>query len=177
MFCRREVNHRRLMLCASSWVRDTTWAPRRRSRPRRRPCKGEREIWPSRRNWVELVFGPGSTRLEEKLSPCIACTTSVAPFVRSRVFLSAGPSATMARRSYRASCSRLAKCCPKSLVISSIFMSHTSSIFRYTSTSMGWPNPNSSCWGTERLPSGTASLSFRDMLEKPQLLLLLFFSH
>ena len=29
---------------------DTTWAPQRRSRPRRHPCKGEREVRPSRRN-------------------------------------------------------------------------------------------------------------------------------
>ena len=57
---------------------------------------------------VELVFGPGSTRLVEKLSPCIACAAVAAPSVRSRVFLSAGPSASMARRDCRASCSRLA---------------------------------------------------------------------
>ena len=47
---------------------------------------------------VEVVFGPGSTRLAEKLSPCIACTALAAPSVRSRVFVSAGPSTLMARR-------------------------------------------------------------------------------
>ena len=40
---------------------------------------------------IELVFGPGSTRLAEKLSPCIACTALAAPSVRSRVFLSTFP--------------------------------------------------------------------------------------
>ena len=34
---------------------------------------------------VELVFRPGSTRLAEKLSPCIARTALVAPSVRSQV--------------------------------------------------------------------------------------------
>ena len=61
----------------------------------------------------------------EKLSPWMACTAIAAPSVRSRVFVSTGPSASMARRGYRASCSRLAKCCSKSIVISSIFLSHT----------------------------------------------------
>ena len=39
---------------------DTTWVPQRRFRPRRHPCKGERKVWPSRRNrWKSLVrFGP-----------------------------------------------------------------------------------------------------------------------
>ena len=46
---------------------------------------------------AELVFGPGSTRLGEKLSPCIACTALAAPSVRSRVLVSAGPSVSMAR--------------------------------------------------------------------------------
>ena len=31
-------------------MRDPTWAPQRRSRPRRHSCKGEREVRPSRRN-------------------------------------------------------------------------------------------------------------------------------
>ena len=57
---------------------------------------------------VELVFGPGSIRLAEKLSPCIACTALATPSVHSRVFMSACPSATMARRGFRASCARLA---------------------------------------------------------------------
>ena len=118
-------------------------------------------------NLVDHI-GSGSTRLAEQLSPCIVCATVAALSVRSRVLVSAGPSVSMARRGCRASCSRLAKCCSKSLVISSIFLSHTSSIFLYTSTSVGWPNPNSSCWGTGLLPSGTASLSFRGMLGKLQ---------
>ena len=42
---------------------------------------------------VELIFGPGSTRQAEKLSPCIACTAVAAPSVRSRVLVFAGPSA------------------------------------------------------------------------------------
>ena len=47
---------------------------------------------------VEVRFGPGSTRLAENQSPCIACTALAAPSVRSRVFVSAGPSSFMARR-------------------------------------------------------------------------------
>ena len=51
----------------------------------------------------------GSTRLTETLSSCIACTAVAALSMRSQVFVSAGPSASMARRVCRASCSRLAK--------------------------------------------------------------------
>ena len=58
---------------------------------------------------VEVVFGPGSAQLAEKLSPCIAYTAVAGPSVSSRVLVSAGPSASMARRGCRASCSRLAK--------------------------------------------------------------------
>ena len=57
---------------------------------------------------VEVVFGPGSTRLAEQLSPCIAFIAVAAPSLRSRVLVSAGPSASMARRACRASFSRLA---------------------------------------------------------------------
>ena len=57
---------------------------------------------------VELVFGPGSIRRAEMLSPCIAYTSVAAPSVRSRVLVFAGPSASMARRGCRASYSRLA---------------------------------------------------------------------
>ena len=55
---------------------------------------------------VELVFGPCSTQRAEKLSPRIACTAVAAPSVRSRVLVFACPSASMARRGCRASCSR-----------------------------------------------------------------------
>ena len=58
---------------------------------------------------VELVIGPGSTRQAGKLSPCIACTAVAAPSVRSRVFVFAGQSASMARRGCRASCFRRVK--------------------------------------------------------------------
>ena len=58
---------------------------------------------------VELVFVPGSTQQAEKLSPHIACIAVAAPSVRSRVFVFAGPSASMARRDCRASCSRRVK--------------------------------------------------------------------
>ena len=42
--CRREVSHRRLLVCASPWVRDTALAPQRLCRPTRHPCEGEREV-------------------------------------------------------------------------------------------------------------------------------------
>ena len=47
---------------------------------------------------VEVVFGPAWTLFEEKLSPCIARTALAMPSVRSRVLVSAGPCASMARR-------------------------------------------------------------------------------
>ena len=47
---------------------------------------------------VELVLGPGSTQRAEKLSPRIACTAVGVPSVRSRVFVFAGPFASIARR-------------------------------------------------------------------------------
>ena len=58
---------------------------------------------------VELG-GPGSTRRAEEQSPHIACAAVAAPSVRSRVLVLACPSASMARRDCRASCSRRAKC-------------------------------------------------------------------
>ena len=53
--------------------------------------------------------GSGSTRLAVKLSPCIACTALPGPSVRSRVFLCAYMSVSMAGRGCRASHFRLAK--------------------------------------------------------------------
>ena len=58
---------------------------------------------------VEFVFGPGSTRRAEKQPPRIACTAVVAASVRSRVSVSAYPSASMARPGCRAPCSRRVK--------------------------------------------------------------------
>ena len=115
---------------------------------------------------VEVVFGPASTRRAEKSSPCITCTAVAAPSVRSRVFV------VRVRlppwRDVAAERPALGLCCSKSIVVSSIFLSHTSSIFQYASTNVGWPDPNSFCWETRSLPSGTASLSFRGMLGKSQ---------
>ena len=68
---------------------------------------------------VELVIRPGSTRQAEKLSPCIACTAVAVPSGRSRVFVFAGASTSMARRGCQAFCSRRAASCSKSLVKSS----------------------------------------------------------
>ena len=70
-------------------------------------------------------IGPGSTRLAAKLSPCIACTASTSLSVRSRDFVFNGPSASMVRRGYRASCSRPAKRCLITLI-----SSESSSILR-----------------------------------------------
>ena len=55
---------------------------------------------------VELIYGSRSNRLVKSLSPRIACTAVAAPSVRSRVFLSPCPSATLARRGCRGSCYR-----------------------------------------------------------------------
>ena len=61
-------------------------------------------------NLLELVVGPGSTRRAENQSPRIACTAVAAPSVRSRVLVSACPSASVVRRGCRAPCSRRIKC-------------------------------------------------------------------
>ena len=66
---------------------------------------------------VELVFGPGKTRRAEKLSPRIDFTAVAAPSVRSRVLVFASPSASMARRGCRASCSWLVNCFSKSQLL------------------------------------------------------------
>ena len=120
---------------------------------------------------VELVFGPGSTQRAKKPSPCIACNAVAAPSVRLRVLVSAGPSASMARRGCRASCSRHSERCSKSLVIlSNLFYCcfERLIISRYSSASAGWPNPNFSIWWTGSLPPETVSFSFRSMSGKPQ---------
>ena len=44
-------------------LRNTTLAPQRRSRPKCHPCKEEREVWPSRRNWWRWSSG--------RLGPCL----------------------------------------------------------------------------------------------------------
>ena len=105
------------------------------------------------------IFGPGSTRWAEKLSPRIACTAVAAPSVRSRIFVVAGPSASMARRGCRASCSRRAASCSKSLVISSwnlskCFYCYFKRLFisRYSSANTGLPDPNSSLGGRGHCP-------------------------
>ena len=109
---------------------------------------------------VELVFGPGSTRRAEKPSLRIACTAVVAPSVRSRVFVFACPSSSMARRGCRAPCSRRVTCSSIFLIsseISSRFLFHLSNVSsnsRYASASVGSPDPNSSCWGTGNCPQG-----------------------
>ena len=78
--------------------------------------------------------GPADTKTRERTEGAAMAVQAIhgdsfsavaAPSVRSRVFVSAGPSSSTARRGYRASCSRLAKCCSKSIAISSIFLSHT----------------------------------------------------
>ena len=110
------------MLCASPRMRDTAWVPQRRSRPRRRSCKGSGRFG-LHAETGRVGLPAGINPASRKVSPCIACTDVAAPSVRSRVFVSAGPSATMARRGSRASCSRLARCRSKRLVISSIILS------------------------------------------------------
>ena len=73
---------------------------------------------------VELVIGPSRTLCAVvQLSPRIACTAVAAPCMRSRVLVFAGPSISMARRGCRASCSRHAESCSKSLVILSHLIS------------------------------------------------------
>ena len=120
---------------------------------------------------IEFVFGLGLTWRAEKPSSRVACTAVAAPSVRSRVLVSAGPSASMVRRGCRASCSRHSESCSKSLVILSNLISccfERFLTFQYSSVSAGWPNPIFSSWWTGPLPSETVLLSFRSILGKPQ---------
>ena len=48
---RWELSHQRMLMSASPRMGDTTGMQHCRSRPRYHPCKGEREVRPSRRNW------------------------------------------------------------------------------------------------------------------------------
>ena len=131
--------------------------------------------------WVEsspkLVrhIGLGSTWAEE-LYPLIT-RSAAASYVRLRVFLSDVTSASMARRGYRASCSRPAELYLVSPIFS-VFSSFSplylskalffaSDIIRRNSSSSMIPpsNPDVS-WGTGSLPSGTAWLFFCGILRK-----------
>ena len=61
-------------------VGDTSWAPQRRSRPKRYPCKGDREIRPTRRNrarssvrlepFVQYSYPRASLELLWRRPPC-----------------------------------------------------------------------------------------------------------
>ena len=123
---------------------------------------------------VELVVGPGSARRAEKRSPRIACTAVAAPSVRSRVFVLACPSASMARRGCRASSFWLNICYSKRL-ISSLSLLKWLLISRFISASVGWTNPIFSSWRTGLLPSETASLSFRSISGKTSALRILVY--
>ena len=68
------LSHQRLLMSASPKMGDTTRMRQRHSRPRHHPCKGEREVWPLRRNWSSWCLGrvqPG----EQKSHPthCLYC--------------------------------------------------------------------------------------------------------
>ena len=58
-------------------------------------------------NAIEVIGPSWAFCAVVQLSPRIACTTIAAPSVRSRVLVFVGPSASMARRGYRAPCSTL----------------------------------------------------------------------
>ena len=128
---------------------------------------------------IELVFGSGATRRAEKLSPDIACTAVAAPSVRSRVFVFAGPSTSMARRDCRASCSRLDDFIHDDFIQHFLLSIETAvhyfvlSIESFFKKSVyilqrGFTKPEVFLLGEGPLPSGTASLSFSDTLGKPR---------
>ena len=79
----------------------------------------------------------------EEISPFITISASAAPFMRLRVLVSDGASASMAKRGYRASCSRPAKRCFVALISSASSskflsdLSKSSSIIRHTTASVG----------------------------------------
>ena len=54
---RWELSHQRLLMGASPRKGDTTLMRQHRARPRHHPCKGEREVRPSRRNWSSWRLG------------------------------------------------------------------------------------------------------------------------
>ena len=117
----------------------------------------------------------------EHLTPFITRSAATSS-VRLRVFSFDITAASMARRGCRAPCPRLAERCLVSLVFSIIrptfylvnrngsftgfsCLSSLSSKTRYTSASVGWRCPNSSCWGAGPLPWGATLLQCRGISE------------
>ena len=54
---RWELSHQRLFMSASPWMGATAWMWQGHTRPRYPPCKGEREVRPSRRDWSSWWLG------------------------------------------------------------------------------------------------------------------------
>ena len=117
-------------------------------------------------------IGLGSTWAGE-LSPLIT-QSGAASSVRLLVFLSDGTSASVARRDYRAPCSRPAKRRSIALISSgfsdfspkclSTALSSASDIIRCNSSSVIPSNKPDLSWGTGLLPSGIALLCVRGIL-------------
>ena len=108
---------------------------------------------------VELVFGPGSTRRAQKLSPRIACYVAAERLAPG--LLHADPYFSSHPKSRPASCSIDQNSCP-------FFFISLQKVDIYPPAWVLQTDPNSSCWGTGLLPSGTVSLSFRGIIGKPR---------
>ena len=117
---------------------------------------------------LKLVRRTGSVSIcAEEFSSLITRSAAAVPYMDLRALVAEDTSSSMARRGCRASCSKPAKRCFVALISSAsssklskwLFtpfscVSNISSKRRYTYASVGWSDPNSSCWGTGPLPSG-----------------------
>ena len=129
--CRRGVSHRRLLVCTSLRVRDTTLVQQRRCLPGHHLLnKGEPEVrWSHHRSWSDTS---GRDRPGSKNSYPHA-SLELQPSVRLRVLVYDGPSASMARRGCRASCSRPSKRCFFALISSAISSNFVSDLSKSSS--------------------------------------------
>ena len=107
----------------------------------------------------------GINPVGRKPIPCISWTAVAAPSVRSRVLVSACLSFCMPRRGYRASCSKLVKSWSILLNSSLICFKASSHVFFTTLHSSSHVTVLPSAWGIGPLPSRTASIFFRGMVE------------
>ena len=182
---RWELSHQRLLMGASPRMGDTTRMRHCRSRPRHHPCKGEREVRPSRRNWSSWFLGrvqPGVQKshphallvLLLRRPPCArdaSLRVCLPVCLHGETWL---PSSMLQACYMLVHVSHLIGNLVQLLVPSIEIAVHSfllsiESFFKKSTyiRQRGSPDPNPSCCGTGPLPSVTASLSFRGVLGKP----------
>ena len=154
---------------------DTTWARHRHSRLRRHPCKGGREVRPSCRNrsrssvhlelFVQYSYPHPSPLLQWRRPPC----ASESSCLRARL----PPWRDVAAERHDPGVSNADPHCSNFPLLKKLIHFHLTRLkdFFHHSIYMvqrGLTRPGVFLLRDEPLPSGTASLSFRSMLGKPQ---------